>query len=58
MFEVFEIFEKNGDKIAVTFEPIMQFCCSSRFRIIKTLLTHSALWKKDKISYRLVVIGT
>ena len=30
-------FEKNGDKIAVTFGPIMQFSCPSRFRILKTL---------------------
>ena len=30
-------FEKIGDKIVVTFEPIMQFCCPSRFRIPKTL---------------------
>ena len=29
--------KKNGYKIVVTFEPIMQFCCPSRFRILKTL---------------------
>ena len=36
-------FEKKRDKNAVTFEPIMQLSCSSRFRILKTLPTHSVL---------------
>ena len=35
--------EETLNKIAVTLEPIMQFSCSSRFRILKTLPTHSVL---------------
>ena len=58
MFEVLDFFEKKGDKSAVNFERIMQFSCSSRFRIPKTLYTHSVLWKKTKNSYHLAVIGT
>ena len=41
MFEVFKFVEKISGKIAVTFEPIMQFSCPSRFRIFKTIQTHS-----------------
>ena len=36
-FEGFYFFGKKGDKNVVTFEPIMQFYCPSRFRILKTL---------------------
>ena len=58
MFEVFKIFEKNGDKFVVTFEPIMQFCCPSRFRILKTLQSPLCFMKKYKKWYRLAVIDT
>ena len=45
---IFKLFWRNGGKIVVTFEPIMQFFCPSRFRILKTILTHSVAWKKTK----------
>ena len=31
-------------KIVVSFERIMQFWCSSRFRILRTIYTHYILW--------------
>ena len=40
--------KKSGDKIVVIFEQIMQFCCPSIFRILKTLLNHSVSWKYTK----------
>ena len=41
-FKFFQFFgKKNSGKIVVTFKPIMQFCCPSRFRIMKKILTHS-----------------
>ena len=39
---------KNIVKIVVTFEPIMQFWCTSRFRIRRTIKTYSILWRNTK----------
>ena len=33
----------------VTFEPIMQFRCFSRFRIRRTISTHPILWRRKKL---------
>ena len=39
---------KNIVKILVTFKPIMQFWCPSRFRILGTIPNHYILWKMTK----------
>ena len=40
--------DKNVVKIVVTFEPIMQFWCPSRFRILRTISSLSILWRKAR----------
>ena len=41
-------FWKIGGKLVTTFDPIMQFCCPSWFRILKTIFTNSVLWKRKR----------
>ena len=38
--------KENIVKIVVAFEHIMQFWCPSRFRILRTIVTHYILWRK------------
>ena len=38
----------NVVKVIVPFEPIMQFWCLSRLRILKTMPTHPISWRKTK----------
>ena len=37
---------KKVVKIGRNFEPLMEFWCPSRFRILHTISTHSILWRK------------
>ena len=41
-----DILTQNQQKIAITFEWIVQFCCPLRFRMYKTNLMRSILWLK------------
>ena len=56
MFDVFEFVEENVGKLVVTFEPIMQFCCPSRFRIFKPYLP-TLFYEREKRQKKLLPVA-